>query len=646
MRRSLILLFVAAMLCIPLSLVSAQGDGTAITASIDQSASEDGLPMGDGKISTVEQQIGSEISRQMNAHEGVFAELEGIKDPRYAAIHGAQLWYDEYHKALEERGLTDKVDKLDQGEDVEAVDPDNTDLKENVEKIDDYTQEKAATGKLDPRAEAISGAVAQYGLPPPSGQPITKEQVVKTVRKGTNRAIDKAKLKYKNLTKRYINKILNRILTENDEEGFLPTNGYWRVHPFEIKKSGQCFDKNGDNGGMAPITVEKDPGQPLCGFRNLGGLPFITYNSGMYVYEPGTGNLYSEGSSTRHEVKYDNNGASVGTYNVTTTVKYQVISSTQIRVLLTIAEQGGCTMSADYLLELVTADNSICTAPKQLPTPIPTETPSNTGTQTPPTPEGPIKVEGPYRHGSPIFTDKKQCTEKNTPPDIGDIHIRPQTENTLLIDYGSGSQVVYRAGDNHYLFDSGMGGKSRTSISLTLLDDGAVSIFWSVNSKDGNICSFSQDFQLPPELRPTPTSTPEAQATPSSDSGADPDAGSTGSAGDSQPTMTAGKYKVSWMSLPGACPADMQPLAPTFTTVTLSFPDATTAVITFDGGEYTLVDSTGQRIYMLPDGTQGNLRYIVTLSSQPPDKLYLMWLASPADNLNVSCTAMAELSPS
>ena len=132
---------------------------------------------------------------------------------------------------------------------------------------------------------------------------------------------------------------------------------------------------------------------------------------------------------------------------------------------------------------------------------------------------------------------------------------RPQTENTLLIDYGSGSQVVYRAGDNYYLYDSGMDGKARTSISLTLLNDGAAIIFWSVNSKDGNICSFPQDFQLPPELRPTATSTPEAQATPSSDSGTDPDAdntGDTGSAGDSQPAMPAGKYTVSWMSLPGA----------------------------------------------------------------------------------------------
>ena len=54
----------------------------------------------------------------------------------------------------------------------------------------------------------------------------------------------------------------------------------------------------------------------------------------------------------------------------------------------------------------------------------------------------------------------------------------------------------------------------------------------------------------------------------------------------------------------------MQPFASTFTEGTLSFSNATTAVITFDGGEYTLVDSTRQHIY--------------TPSSQPPHKLYLM----------------------
>jgi hypothetical protein len=633
MRRQLLLVLLAAILAVPLTFASAQGgEGAEIAASVDASAAEDGLADGDGRVSSIEQQIGTEVSRELNNYEGVFAGLKDIKDPRAQAVAGGVQWYEEYHKRLKERGLDDKAEQLDNGEDVEAVDPDNEELAENMETIDEFTREQEATGKLDPRAEAISWAVSQYG------KPVSKQQVVETVRKGTNKYLDKAGSKYKKLTKRRINILLNRILT--DDQSLLPLNGYWRAHPFEMTISGKCKDLNGDNGGgVRPGGEDEDPGDPLCAFRNPTGLPYFTWQSGAQVYEPGTPSIYSQGSRTSYEVQRDRGGASIGTITVTRTIRYQVISPTEIRVIVTISEQGGCTMTGEYKLELVTADNSICSPTHELPTPEPTAVPTQPSTVQ--TPEGPGESKGPFRAASPIFTDKTQCDETNSPPDISTLNIVPQTENTMLLDYGTGSQVVYRAGDNFYMYESGPQDGKRISISLTILDDGSASIFWSVRTlSSGKMCSMSQDFELPGS-EPTATSTPDAQATPSAGGEATP---VSGSAGEYVPVpVPVGAYKVTWTVMEQLCPANMQQYAPNFTEVTVSFKDVTTAVVTFAGGEYVLMDYSGQQLYSLINGEIGDVQFVASLSSTGPGQVFFTWSGMLKSDNNSTCTVMANL---
>lgn len=636
MRRSFLLFFIAAILCFPVGLVTAQdGEGAAIGASIDQAATENGLSTGDGKVSPVERDLGNGISTQIQTHEAALEQVTASKDPRAAAISGAVKWYEDYANSLKEKGQTDKLDKLDAGDSADAVDAGDTDLADNVAQIDEFTQQQEATGKFDPRAAAISGAVAQYGV---TAAPATKKQVVDTVRKGANKYIESSKLKHKKLTKRRINILLNRILAEKEEDSLLPTNGYWRAEPFSMKLTGKCKALTGDNGGMGAYENEKDPGQPLCGFRNPGGLPYITWNSGMHIYEPGTVNIYSAGSSTRYEVSQDSDGQSTGSVVVTTTTRYQVISKSEIRVLLTIEEKGGCSMSAEYKIKLVTADESICAPSQQLPTPtaMPTET---SGTQPTPPPGGPVPSEGPYHSGSPIFTDQTQCNDSNTPPQITDLHIRQQTENTILLDYGSGTQVLYRAGDNFYTYESGSRGPTRTSISLSVLDDGSVSIFWSVTVKAGfKQCSMSQTFNLPGS-QPEATSTPGTDSTPSGE--ATPAAGSAGDA--SQPAdLEEGHYTVKWTVMDALCPADMKSTMPTFTEATVTRADATTVSVNFAGGSYTLLDYSGQHLYMLADGRQGDLRYVASLMSNGPGAAFFSWVGSPASDTSKTCTVMAD----
>jgi hypothetical protein len=421
---------------------------------------------------------------------------------------------------------------------------------------------------LDPRAEAISHAVAQYVADNGGDSHETQQRVTNSVREGASEYIDQAGVKRPGITKRHVNRMI-QIMVPN---AMLPINGYWRILPFSVTTSGNCIDTYGDNDGPPVNGGDDDPGQPLCGYAEAGELPFIVWNGNLLPYLPGSSSIYSEMPLEQVVVTHDRGGASTGSLLVTTTTEYEVVAPDRIQVHLLIQEEGGCSMSADYIIELVTADESVCPPMSSVSTPEPT-------------PEPPEVVEGPYTVGLPFYTDEAQCNDVNTPPQLGDeLRLLEQPDGSIIIDYGTGTQQVY-GGNGYYEFDTGMSVSMRQLVTLVLFDDGSGgSVAFSNNAKDGNICYISHDLSLPGFEPDEPVSTPV------------PDDPSSGTSGDipPAPALTTGNYTVTWSAFPGLeCSSALDAMLPKFTEATITANGAG-YTLTAGGVTYDLTETSGQ----------------------------------------------------
>ncbi|MBZ0290506.1 MAG: hypothetical protein K8I30_22980, partial [Anaerolineae bacterium] len=259
-------------------------------------------------------------------------------------------------------------------------------------------------------------------------------EVANSVRNGTRRAIDGSNLPYKGMTKWHIINLINQAVVFEVPSQVLPINGYWRVRPFTMTVTGECQHYDCDGcGGATAGELEDDPGQPLCGYANTGGLPFITWQGAAHPYLPGTGSIYSQEPDEWTESRVDANGATTGSVKMTRTTEYRVVAPDLIVVTLVIQEEGGCTMSAEFEIELVTPDESVCPPLSELPSDLLT-TPAPESTPMPL-----VEAEGPFRAGLPLILDENQCTADNTPPQLTEVFLRSQDDGSKLIDYGTGT---------------------------------------------------------------------------------------------------------------------------------------------------------------------------------------------------------------
>ncbi len=620
-RRGLVLISLLA-----LSAVYGQSGLTVelFASAIDQQASASGFPNGDQSIQPVEQSLAAALYEEVTNYSQAMSQVAETSPATATWLDQFDQQVGEFNQQLEQAGadapfdvraqiisdavaqygvdleevrsagpldpraqaISDAVDQysryVDELQAEAPLDPRAEAISRAVDEYSRYVDSLNAQPILDPRAEAVSRAVEQYGQSLPEQDPAT---VRRSVRNATRQAINESGVRHPNLLQQHMD---NLIIWEVPST-LLPTNGYWRVQPFEMVTSGQCIDTSGDNGGMGFGEGEEDPGQPLCGYANVGGLPFITWSGGTHPYLPGTGSIYSQEPSVSLEVVRNSSGATIGSLRRTITTEYRVVAPNLIEVHIIDQEAGGCTREGTFNLELVTADEAVCPAAALVETPVPISTPV-AGTPDPNATPAPIMTEpapiirGLYLAQPPQYTDPLACGDVNTPPQFEEINVDVQDDGSLLLDYGTGTQVVYDIGAGMYQYDSGNAASPRYDIFVYVQPDGIGNISWSQQDGSGTICFAMIDIAVPGAVPAEPTPEPE---TGSSDSGAV-----------ELLVVPDGSYAVTWAPIAGLeCPEALLPTVPTFTAATLT---TSGEGVLIDTGEtsYLLTNQGGSYIYM------------------------------------------------
>ncbi|MBZ0317009.1 MAG: hypothetical protein K8L91_11375 [Anaerolineae bacterium] len=447
--------------------------------------------------------------------------------------------------------------------------------------------------------------------------PATPDKVGQTVKDGTSDYIkNDPKIKRKNINRKRAENMIEFYVPSQ----MLPINGRWRVRPYTTNVIGDCFDTDtwaqGEGGG----SDEEELGDPLCGYENLGGLPFITWQAEIHMYLPGTSSIYSDYPRTGYlATRSQANGPLDSSRKYVTTVEYEVVAPDRILVHYLARFDGGCAIEATYEIVLVKADESVCSAQNSY---VPQDA-TQPGAINPvkdddelPIEEPPV-FEGPYTVGMPIGT-APQCEF----PAMNEIRLLDQGNGALVMDYGTGQKTLYRDSVG-YTYDSGLGATGWENLSLFFNSNGNGYLTWNKTDATGQMCSVSQDLYLPGQV-PVDTPTQPTDSTGSSDAG--PVAGG---------TLTDGEYAVEWSIMESTCPADLQAVMPAFANVTVTFNDKT-VVLSYDGGEIVLDDMMGLGTYMYMDMT-GSPMLNISLTNVSGMDVQLSWMAM--SQTGSTCTA-------
>ena len=444
--------------------------------------------------------------------------------------------------------------------------------------------------------------------------------LAEAVADGASDAIDAANLNHRNLVKRIIRRYV-QVMTASQE---LPIAGYWRVPPVEFSRSGACEIYTGDNGGMAPITEEEWPTYPLCGYDPGDALPFLTWQGREATYVPGTSSIYSPASSVDIQVARDSNGATLRSVRTTHAIEYEVVAPDRIVVRESFIEEGGCSLYAEYTIELAIQDETVCNIMD-----IPAE--PDAAEEDPTVPPGETRT---MRAGSPLVQDENDCDAGNTPPNLENVTLTANDDGSLLLDYGSGAKTLYSSGWGYYEFSTGSDGP-RETMSLNLYDGGtAGNLNWSLRSETtGQDCRVSQSLSLPDAASDTPVDTPtdgeQPVDTPVNSGDDDADFGA----------LLPGEYAAAWIEVEGLFPADLLPLAPHFETAALSEPSE--GAVVMQAGETQFDFALVAAGTYLGDVATDNGRIDISLTSATPGEASFAWTWSTGDGQ--MCMVMATL---
>ncbi len=435
--------------------------------------------------------------------------------------------------------------------------------------------------------------------------------LAEAVADGASAAIDVSNVDHRNLVKRIIRRYV-QVMTASQE---LPIGGYWRMPPVEFSRSGACEIYTGDNGGMAPITKEEWPTYPLCGYDPGDALPFLVWQGDEATYIPGTSSIYSPASTVEIQVARDSNGATLRSVRTTHAVEYEVVAPDRIVVRESFIEEGGCSLSAEYTIELASQDETVCNI-MEIP-PEPEETDDD-----PTVPPGETRT---MRAGSPLFQDASDCDASNTPPSFEDVTLTAGNDGSLVLDYGSGTQTLYGNGRGFYEFNTGSG-SAREIVTVSLYDSGQQgNLRWlKRNSASEPECSVSQRLTMPDaDVSDTPVETPVDNGDSDDDFG----------------VLIPGEYSVDWIEVEGLCPAEMKSQAPQFETAMLGAPSEGAAVMQAGDAQFDFaLVAAGTYIGSAPTD---NGRIDISLTTVTPGEASFAWTWSADDGQ--MCMVMASL---
>ncbi len=584
----------------------------ALAMAIDNRASTNGLPSGDGIISPAENAISEVIWNDINSFNAGLDEFEATSPANTAAIDEVEITVTDYYVKV-----FDPASRPDAQADMATSLQQLTEEISNELYLDHLTDELVNDIVEYQIWEELIEATEQYLLENEAAN--NPQAVGETIKQGATDYIqNEAKIKRKNINRKRVENMVEYYVPSQ----LLPTNGMWRIRPYTASFTGDCDSIGGGIGmgdGDDGTGGLDDPGEPLCGFENPGGLPFITWQYDMHMYLPGTANVYSGMPEVGYTASHSSfNGPTDGSQRSERTIEYEVISPDLIRVHYLIRYSGGCAIEATYEIELVTADESVCpdlssydptkgdTEPVEI---IPGQGQQSIPVRSDdelPIEEPPVNA-GPYTAGLPMMPPAADCEM----PQLTEVRLLDQGSGVLVLDYGTGQQTLYRDGTG-YTFDSGFGPSGWQNINLYFNGDGSGYLTWNKTTTSGKMCNLSQDLYLPGTA---PVNTTPVE--PTGDAGDAPIVGG---------TFTDGTYGVEWDTTMTVCPADMQALLPTYAQVTVTFTNDSTVVLSYDGGEMVLTDSMGLGTFMYMDMTASPM-ITVGLTNLGGMDVLLSWMA-------------------
>lgn len=615
-----------------------------LAMSIDNQLSVSGLPGGNGVISPTESAISEIIWNDINSFNSELDAFEASSPENSAVIDGVEIVVTDYYVKVFDPATRPDAEISFQEQMYRDYGSNDTPF------LTQLKQELNAVTGLQPIPDSPTLAEAKYQLiaiieelmaENEGGSP---QQVGNAVKNGTSEYIkNNPKIKRKNINRKRVENIIESSVPSQ----MLPTNGLWKVRPFNVTMTGPCYQTDhycGDCGGPDNDGEgDPDPGEPLCGFENPGGLPFITWQYAMYMYLPGTTNVYSSLMQIGFSTLSDDNGKTVGSTRYETYVEYEVVSKDRIIVHYRQNYDNGCSYSADYEIVLVTADESVCpdlssydpTKSNDEQTPVtviegqePQKPPFNDDDNKAEAIEEPPAVQqGPYKVGMPFSPLEPACTAEGGVPQFTEVELLDQGDGTLRIDYGMGQVMVARNGRTSYTFTNGKAGDELETINLHLDDDGTGSLSWSKHAPSGEACYQTNEIYLP-------GTGPEAPVVdePAADEGEDIPAIETAA-------LENGDYGVEWSVMEELCPAAMQPMLPTFSDATVTVIDETNVTLTYEGVEVTLTDVANNGNFGYMDATADPM-VSVNLSNMPDYGVMLTWMILPSDGSMCLATAM------
>lgn len=616
-----------------------------LAMSIDNQLSVSGLPGGNGVISPAENSVSEIIWNDINSFNSELDAFEASSPENSAVIDGVEITVSDYYVKVFDPATRPDAEISFQEEMYR-------DYRSDVDTpfLDQLKQELNAVTGLQPIPDTPSQASHKWALSAIFDELLAEneggspQQIGNAVKNGTSDYIkNNPKIKRKNINRKRIENIVEFYVPSQ----MLPTNGLWKVRPFNVTMTGPCYQTDhycGDCGGPdGDGEGDPDPGEPLCGFENPGGLPFITWQYAMHMYLPGTPSIYSDIPQIDYSTLRDDNGKTIGSTRSERYVEYEVVSPDRIIVHYRHIFDNGCSYTADYEIYLVTADESVCpdlssydpTKSDDEQTPV--SVIEGQDPQKPPfkdddnkeevIEEPPVIQQGPYKVGMPYSPLEPACTAEGGVPQFTEVQLLDQGDGTLRIDYGLGQVLVARDGRTHYTFTNGKAGDELETISLHLDDDGTGSLSWSKTAPDGTSCYQTNEIYLP-------GTGPEAPVVdePEADDDADMPAIETAA-------LENGDYGVEWSVMEELCPATMQPMLPTFADATVTVIDETNVTLTYDGVEVTLTDVANNGNFGYMDATADPL-VSVNLSNMPEYGVMLTWMIMPSDGSMCLATAM------
>jgi hypothetical protein len=235
------------MLCLAGQLLYAQDDDLIVplATSLDQAASANGLPTGDGQISAVERSYASALIDDVTGYSEIVAEFEQSSPENASMVADMEAGY------------------LNVQKDLPVTDPNEPALRQAIK---DYKQSVADAGAEAARQALLEVAKEFLGDNPPA---------------------------YENTVKKHVTKVIDDEFESIPEERLDSLSGFYTFGPNDVSYSGDCSDDlTGENGGTDRDYSPDDPMfQVQVCYSYLYGL--VSVGSEMFRwYGDGTPNTY------------------------------------------------------------------------------------------------------------------------------------------------------------------------------------------------------------------------------------------------------------------------------------------------------------------------------------------------------------------